>query len=761
MPDIGRDAATVGILDERSAGGRLVASDGRPLPLRGVTLSVEARGGLARAVLEQRFVNPHAEPLRVSYLVPLPVDGALAGYAVRIGERRIVGEVDRISAARGRFEAALLEGRSAGLVEQERPNLFTLELGNVPPSGEVVAELTLEQRLAWLDEGAWEWRFPTVVAPRYLGADGRVPDAERVTVDVTEAPVTPRAKVTLLVRDTLAAGGAPTSPSHALAVAPATAGLAVTVGEDAVALDRDVVVRWPVAGATTALALDTARPPEGRAHAGAAYALLTVVPPSPETHPVATPRDLSVLIDTSGSMAGEPLAQAKTVARALVQSLGEADRLEMIEFSNQPRRWRRGAERVTEAMRTDALAWLDALQADGSTEMRDAVAAALRPLRHDAQRQTVLITDGLIGFENELVRVVAQDLPPGSRLHTVGVGSSVNRALTTAAARAGRGAEIVVGLDEDVTPAVARLLARTRSPLLTDITLCGSALLGQSPSALPDVYAGAPLRAALKLSPDSGDLIVQGCTPAGAWESRLAVAAIAAGQGNPAVVSLYGRETVEDLEVRGATGEQRVDAEIERVGLEFQIATRLTSWVAVAEEPAVDPTQPMRRERIPHALPHGLSIEGLGLRDQMVEVGAFTGVGRKVAVSRLQMSMLAAPAAPYSPFRPFRQQRAGTVYRRPRLTARLVLRSGRELTFEVAVETAFEWEPSGAVVAWPDGTSVRAEVVEQQTTAAGPVKAGMTLRVSLRLEQDGPKDVPRQLLLGSPRGALRITVHRA
>src|SRR5713101_4188662 len=115
---IGQDRVVEGTSESRSAGGRLVASDGRLLPLRGVKIGVEARGGLARVVLEQRFVNPYPETLRASYLVPLPVDGVVAGYAFRIGERRIVGEVDRLEAARERFETALLEGRSAAVLEQ-------------------------------------------------------------------------------------------------------------------------------------------------------------------------------------------------------------------------------------------------------------------------------------------------------------------------------------------------------------------------------------------------------------------------------------------------------------------------------------------------------------------------------------------------------------------------------------------------------------------------------------------------------------------
>jgi Ca-activated chloride channel homolog len=750
MPDDAREL----VAEELSNGGRLVATDGRILPLRGVTLAAEARGGLARAVLEQRFVNPHAETLRVSYLVPLPVDGALAGYAIRIGGRRIVGEVDRVQAARERFETALLEGRGAGRVDQERPNLFTLELGNVPPGGEVVAELTIDQRLVWLAEGAWEWRFPTVVAPRYLGDEGRVRDAEHVTVDVSASPIGPRGRVTLVVRDARPDARSPESPSHPIGVTADGTGCRVTI--DSMALDRDVVIRWPAAGATAGLALDTARPAAGRPHADAAYGLLTVVPPSPEQRAASLPRDLIVLIDTSGSMDGEPLAQAKMVTRALVQSLGEGDRLEMIQFSSAPRRWRHDAERVTEAARKDAFAWLDGLRAEGSTEMREAIVQALRPLGPKAQRQTVLVTDGLIGFEHEVVAAVVHALPAGSRLHTVGVGSSVNRALTASVARAGGGVEIVLGLDEAVTPHVARLLAHTCAPLLTEVTIAGAALVAHAPAAVPDVYARAPLRAAVKLAPAGGELIVRGRTPSGAWEERLAVAPTAPGAGNPAVVALYGREAVDDLEVRRAAGDEAVDAEIERLGLAFQIATRLTSWVAVGEEPSVDPTKPMRRERMPHALPYGLSIEGLGLR-RTLGTGAVPGAAGTVRLS-LRASSLPAPSFSPAPRIERVLGRSGGVPQRPRLLARLVLRKGRELTFEIAADATVDWAPDGVMVVWPDGTKRRAEILEPSTTARGLVADGATIRLTVRLEEDGPESLPRHVVVVDIRGTHRIPV---
>src|SRR5512137_949749 len=186
-----------------SAGGRLVAVDGRALPLLGTRLAATASGGLCRVLLEQRFKNVHAEPLRVSYLFPLPHDGAVSGFAFRLGERRIVGEVDRLASARERFEEAVVEGRTAALLEQVRGSVFSQELGNVPPGAEVVAELTIDQKLAWLPEGAWEWRFPTAMAPRYQGAEGRAPDAGRMEVPVADGEVAARLSLSFQVSDRL------------------------------------------------------------------------------------------------------------------------------------------------------------------------------------------------------------------------------------------------------------------------------------------------------------------------------------------------------------------------------------------------------------------------------------------------------------------------------------------------------------------------------------------------------------------------------
>ena len=586
-----------------SNGAHLVSANGESLPLRGITLTAEAVGGLVRSRLRQHFTNPYPNPLELTYAFPLPADGAVAGYEIRAGDRRIKGRVERRDDARAQYETARVSGRTAALVEEERPNFFTQRLGNIPAATDVIVELTIDHHLAWIPGGAWEWRFPTVVAPRYPGAPGTVSDADAVTVDVAAGATPPTVSVVLTIVDGLSAP--PVSPSHRLAVT----GQTVTLASDA-ALDRDIVIRWSAALNETACRLTRSFPAVER-DAASAYGLLTIVPPVSVDTPVA--RDLVLLLDVSGSMQGRPLEQLKAVVKVLIGSLGDDDRLEMVAFASGQKRYRAAPVRTTGDERHRACAWIDGLEADGGTELISAIAAALRPLRDAAARQVVVVTDGLIGFEAAAVKSIRDGLPAGSRLHAIGVGSAPNRAFLRPAARAGRGIEILIHLDEPAELSARQIAAATREPVVIDVALQGTALMGPSPR-VPDLLKGSPILAPVRLRPEGGALIVRGRTANGEWQEHVDVPATIRGDGSDAIAALWARETIDDLELDLACGGDRsdIDRRIEQVALQHSISSRLTSWVAVAEEPSVDPREPIRVERIPQALPYGMSPEGVG-----------------------------------------------------------------------------------------------------------------------------------------------------
>ena len=493
-------------------------------------------------------------------------------------------------------------------------------------------------------------------------------------------------------------------------------------------------------------------------------------------------RDLIVLIDTSGSMGGEPLAQAAHVVGALLDTLDEGDRIEMIEFSSRPRRWKRRPVQATEDHRRAARQWVAGLRAGGGTEMRTGILEALAPLSNESQRQVILITDGYIGFEREIVAAIGEGLPTGCRVHTVGVGHGVNRSLTEAAARAGRGLEVIIAPGEDPERAAARLVARTDAPCLVNLKLEGDALLDHAPRALPDVFAGSPVVIPVRLAIGGGTLRIHANGGDEGWSHELKVEPIDSGTGDLALARCHARERVADLEVERAMGRssEALDAEIKRLGLEFQISTRLTSWVAISDEATVDPTEPTRAHEVPQSMVAGLSLHGLGLRAPTgipvaaamampqaapapASVAFMGGATRgragapkaKKVMRRLERAsdadagddepmLLEAPKSQAGLFGRvadgIRDAVEGLLGDRsqPESSAptgvRVTLWTDDALILEFSFAAEVTWEPKMAFVTLADGTRVEVEIDVRRTTRHGSIAAGTVVRLALALE---------------------------
>jgi Ca-activated chloride channel family protein len=282
------------------------------------------------------------------------------------------------------------------------------------------------------------------------------------------------------------------------------------------------------------------------------------------------------------------------------------------------------------------------------------------------------------------------------------------------------------------------------------------------------------------LSPGGGELTARGRTvdgERGEWTARVTVPAMAPGGGSGAATALFGRERVEDLEMRRcAAGEdaEAIDREVERIGLAFQIATRLTSWVALDEAPSVDPTTPTRKVRVPQELPYGVSVEGLGLRTRMAPPTS-TLVGLMKSYPARAMT----PARPGSPSEKHGVggQTSGLAKRRREesnaeildelaigdgfvspateggtaLRGRVVKRTGRELIVEIDVAEPMDWAPPDDVsVEGADGVHLHATIDHARSTAAARATAGQTIRLVLTLDHE-PAAAPSRLLVGELR----------
>src|SRR5207247_818104 len=215
----------------------LVSVNGQTYPLKAARVEAHAEGGIVATTLTQAYGNPYEEPLEVLYTLPLPANGAVIGYVIRLGKRVIRGEVRRRAEAQAEYRKALIEGRTAALLEQERADTFTQKLGSLPPGETAEIEIEVLQPLAFLPADGerppqWEYRFPTVVGVRYEGAEGRVPDAEKLDVERAGGEGTPvRLEASLLVADGSAGAVRPHAPGHEIDLEDRERGVRVVLRE--------------------------------------------------------------------------------------------------------------------------------------------------------------------------------------------------------------------------------------------------------------------------------------------------------------------------------------------------------------------------------------------------------------------------------------------------------------------------------------------------------------------------------------------------
>ena len=730
----------------------LVAVDGRQYPLESARIDARTEGGMAFSTLTQIFANPHDQPLEVVYTLSLPADGAILGFRAVIGEKVIESRVMPRDEASEEYREALYTGKIAGLMEQLRDDTFRQQLGNVPPHTRVQVAIEVLHPLAFLTGATaeaparsapeWEYRFPTVAGVRYLGEPGRVVDAGDLSPDRgTHGAIPTRMELSLTI------GGAPAtsvrSSSHVITQQPGEGG--TVIGFVDARLDRDVVVSWDAVGAELGVTLI-----EGRGLPGddGRYALITLVPP---VIPAATfHRDLTVLIDASGSMSGEPLEFAKRVVGELLGSLDEHDRFELLAFSSSVERLTSGRGLVPGDSKAVGRAQhaLAALQAGGGTEMVTAMKEALAPIRGGAQRQVVLVTDGYVGFENEVLYAIQGR--EGSRVHVVGIGSAPNRTLTRSVANAGHGLELLVGDDAGGRRAAQRLIAGTARPVLVNLVARGSACVDDS-AMTGDVFAGRPLVFTAELRPEGGDLelVADLAGTNERWVWRVHVPSAARSQTTLPIGALHGRQMLTRLELHPS-----MDEEIERVAMRHRIASRLTSLVAIADEPSVDPRAPRRRTRLAIEVPAGVSGRSVGLDSSLFFAGSGSMMHRAVTefhAPRLRGNW------------PLRSAAIAAAYAPADVPAQAAWRPEPDVVvIELEVRDPGLPLPTGSMTVELEqsGQTLRAdaEVVGGLSSDSGPHPQGTIVKLALRIVSPGewPAGAAARISWGSLR--IRFTV---
>jgi len=586
-------------------------------------INIEASGLVARVSVKQAFRNSGLQWVEGVYVFPLPENAAVDRMRLHIGERFIEGEIREKEQAKKEYDKAKKAGKKASLVNQQRANLFTTSIANIAPGETVIVEIEYQQELHY-DDGVFSLRFPMTMTPRYIPG---VPTGDRKgtgwaadTTQVQDASlITPpfvvrsdSHKVTL--QASINAGMALDfvgSRYHPVTVHKNGASYQLTFADTDVPMDHDLELTWRPAASSAPRALLFSEDRGSQTHL-----LLMLMPPDDVNAPVIdVPRELILVIDTSGSMHGTSIEQARKAVLLALAGLQPSDRFNVIQFNSVTRALFPDSVDASPYRLRQAEAYVRSLQADGGTEMRPALEKALRSDFDDNYlRQVIFVTDGSVGNEEALFRLIEAELG-AARLFTVGIGSAPNGWFMSKAAEAGRGTYTFISALHEVNEKMARLFRKLEQPQVTnvDIRWPTGAVAEAYPATVPDLYSGEPVvvKARLDRKPGAGDeVVISGDAVMGAWQVVMALDTEIDSAG---IAALWARARIAELENRRRRGEdaEQVRAEIVATAIEHHLVSKYTSLIAVDKTPVRPTSEVAGKDQVPNLLPHGQSQQAI------------------------------------------------------------------------------------------------------------------------------------------------------
>ncbi|MEH6358582.1 MAG: marine proteobacterial sortase target protein [Pseudomonadales bacterium] len=578
------------------------------------TVHIKVSGMLAHVSVSQRFQNQSAQWVEGNYVFPLPDKAAVNRMRMVIGERVIEGEIKEKSEAKKIYHEAKAVGKKASLVTQQRPNMFTSKVANIGPNEIITVQLEYIETIAY-DQGEFSLRFPMTITPRYIpgtplqdqdaensaplvsGASGwavntdQVPDANEITPFLNPNLPTPQQLINPITITAELDMGMPLqaveSAYHNIVLVRKDNRYQLRLAAGQVSMTQDFSLTWSPQPCNAPRAAVFSEQVEGEN-----YALLMMVPPNKSTSAEALPKEAIYIIDTSGSMDGVSIKQARQSLLYALDQLNPQDRFNVISFSSDTHMLYNSAVPASTKNIDYARRYVNGLNSGGGTEMLPALKAALRDEAEQGfVRQVMFITDGAVGNETALFEEIHRQLGD-SRLFTVGIGSAPNSHFMRKAAQFGRGSFTHIGKVSELQEKMTALISKLDSPVVTDIQINwpNGAKVESYPNRIPDLYKGEPLQVAVKISDLNGALSLSGKTAGQHWQQELQLNGV---QNHSGVATLWAREKIANLLDEKTTGrpETEVREAVLDVALTHQLVTPYTSFIAVEQKisrPAVE-----------------------------------------------------------------------------------------------------------------------------------------------------------------------------
>lgn len=586
------------------------------LPLKDTRVEIAVSGVIADVKVVQTYRNEGSRPINASYVFPASTRAAVYAMRMRIGDRVVFAKIKEKVAAKQEFEAAKKEGKSASLLEQNRPNVFSMSLANIMPQDQIEIELRYTELLVPTD-GIYEVVYPTVVGPRYSSQLISPTSSARKEDSFVKSPYLHQGNKptsTLHIGARISAG-VPiqdlSCASHKISPlwqSPTVAELTLDEA-DAFQGNRDFVLRYRLAGNQITSGLLLFQGAEEN------FFLYMAQPPQRVATDDIPAREYIFVVDVSGSMEGFPLNTSKQLLRDLIGQLRPTDLFNVVLFAGDASALSPKSLQANQENISSAIALLEGQRGGGGTELLGAVQQAMNiPREENVSRSIVLVTDGYISGEQGVLDYIRENLSQ-CNVFSFGIGAAVNRYLIEGVAKAGMGEPFIVTQESEAPVIGAKFREYIQTPLLTDIEIRsnGFQTYDVHPVHLPDLLAQRPVILFGKWrGPVTGTFELRGKTGRGDYMTSLEVGSVQPDEGNRALRYLWARSRIAELSDYGARNLAEDKArEITSLGLKYSLLTRYTSFIAVLEE-VRNPLGEAKNVNQPLPLPLGVSDLAVG-----------------------------------------------------------------------------------------------------------------------------------------------------
>ncbi len=616
-------------------------SDG--LPLKSTSVKTDIVGSIADVTVRQVYVNAGKSPLEAIYTFPMSTRAAVYAMQMRIGERRITARIEEKKKARADYEQAKKEGKRASLLEQSRPNVFTMNVSNVMPKDTIEVELRYTELLV-PEKGVYSFVYPTVVGPRYSSPKNvNGPDDAFVKTPYTHQGVAPTYDFgyALTIHGAMPLQDVTCSSHKMVQTSPdlRTATLTLDPSERQGG-NRDVVVRYSLQGGQIESGVLLY---EGKDEN---FFLAMVQPPKRVLKENVPPREYIFIVDVSGSMWGFPMDITKQLMRNLIVNLNPQDRFNVVLFSSNADIFSPASVPATQENMERAIKFIKGANKWSGTEVIDALktAYAIPQADPDMSRTMVIATDGYVDVEKECFRMI-REKSGEANFFAFGIGSSVNRYLIEGMAFAGGGEPFVVTRENEAAKMAERFRQYINTPVLTRIKLStqGFETYDVEPVAVPDMMAERPILLYGKYKGKAaGSLTLTGKVGRKAWKQSFNLGQVKADTANAALRYLWARERIKylDYQVGQWANEENPNAKkILELGLKYNLMTNYTSFVAI-DEVVVNKDGKLVTVQQPVPLPEGVSDAAVGVARGESRFVNMQGIRAKSISSNCELAVM-------------------------------------------------------------------------------------------------------------------------